>query len=68
MHRKTEIQLSKPPTDVISSVKFSPNSSQFLIASAWDCTVRLYDVVNNTMRQKYVHDAPILDVAFQVRN
>lgn len=65
MDRKTEIQLQSPPSDVISSVKFGPNSSQFLIASSWDCTVRLYDVVNNSLRQKYMHDAPILDVVFQ---
>lgn len=30
-----------------------------------DCTVRLYDVVHNSIRQKYMHDAPVLDVAFQ---
>lgn len=67
MDRKTEVQLSNPPSDVISAVKFGPNSSQFLIASSWDCSVRLYDVVNNSMRQKYMQDAPILDVAFQVK-
>jgi len=66
MDRKTETKLKTPPTDVISSLKFGPNSSQFLIVSSWDCSVRLYDVLNNTMRQKYMHDSPVLDVAFQV--
>ncbi|XP_055381365.1 mitotic checkpoint protein BUB3 [Condylostylus longicornis] len=65
MARKTEMQLNNPPSDVISAVKFAPGTNQFLIASSWDCTVRLYDVVNNIMRQKYMHDAPVLDVAFQ---
>lgn len=66
MDRKAEIQLSNAPTDVISSVKFGPSSSQYLLVGSWDCYVRLYDTVNNTMRQKYLHDAPVLDVAFQV--
>lgn len=66
--RKTEIQVQNSPTDVISAVKFAPNSSQFLAASSWDCCVRLYDVTNNVMRQKYSHDLPVLDVAFQVMN
>lgn len=66
MDRKAEIQLNNAPNDVISSVKFGPTSSQFLLVGSWDCTVRLYDVVNNSMRQQYNHDAPVLDVAFQV--
>lgn len=66
MDRKAEIQLNNVPNDVISSVKFGPTSSQFLLVSSWDCMVRLYDTVNNTIRHKYMHDAPVLDVAFQV--
>lgn len=66
MDKKTEAQLQNPPTDIISSVKFGPNSSQFLLVTSWDCTVRLYDTVNNTSRQKFTHDAPVLDCAFQV--
>lgn len=67
MDRKSEIQIDNAPTDVISSVKFGPNSNQFLLVSSWDGSVRLYDTINNVMRQKYSHDAPVLDVAFQVR-
>lgn len=66
MDRKAEIQLNNVPNDVISSVKFGPTSSQFLLVSSWDCYVRLYDTVNNSVRHKYTHDAPVLDVAFQV--
>lgn len=68
MEKKTEIQLQNPPTDVISCVKFAPNSNQFLIASSWDGYIRFYDVLNNNMRHKYSHDAPILDAAFEVIN
>lgn len=64
--RRNEIQLNNAPKNIISSVAFGPTSSQFLLVSSWDCSVRLYDTVNNTIRQKYQHDAPVLDVAFLV--
>ena len=31
-----EFQLEQPPTDGISSVKFSPKSASFLVVSSWD--------------------------------
>lgn len=67
MARKTEVQILNPPSDVISALKFAPNNNQFLIVSSWDGSVRLYDTINNSLRQKYVHNSPVLDVAFQVR-
>ncbi|KAJ8317309.1 LOW QUALITY PROTEIN: hypothetical protein KUTeg_005213 [Tegillarca granosa] len=39
----SEFRLKNAPTDGISTVKFAPNSNQFLVASSWDSTVRLYD-------------------------
>lgn len=66
MDKKNEIQLNNAPSDVISSCKFAPNSNQFLLVSSWDCTVRLYDTANNSARQKFSHEAPVLDCAFQV--
>lgn len=64
---RTEFKLKTPPEDGISSVKFGPNSAQFLLVSSWDSTVRLYDVITNNMRLNYTHDRPVLDVCFQVR-
>jgi cell cycle arrest protein BUB3 len=64
--KKTEIQINYAPQDTISSLTFAPESSQYLIASSWDGTVRLYDTTNNNLRQKYIHNCPVLDVAFQV--
>ncbi|XP_064465608.1 mitotic checkpoint protein BUB3-like [Ornithodoros turicata] len=61
----SESRLQSPPTDAISSLQFGPNSNQFLLVSAWDSTVRLYDVVSNTMRLKYNHKGPVLDCCFQ---
>ncbi|CAG9809053.1 unnamed protein product [Chironomus riparius] len=65
MSKKTEIQINHPPNDTISSLSFGPESSQYLIASSWDGGVRLYDVLGNNLRQKYVHNCPVLDVCFQ---
>lgn len=62
-----EFKLKNGPTDGISAVKFGPNSSQFLLVSSWDSTVRLYDVISNNMRMQYNHPVPVLDCAFHVR-
>lgn len=35
-----EYNLKETPTDAISSVKFSPKSSQYLLVSSWDSHVR----------------------------
>jgi cell cycle arrest protein BUB3 len=66
MESRTEFKIKSPPTDAISAVEFGPNSTQFLLVSSWDSTVRLYDIHANTLRLKYNHDLPVLDVAFQV--
>ncbi|XP_060581923.1 mitotic checkpoint protein BUB3-like isoform X1 [Ruditapes philippinarum] len=60
----SEFQLKNPPTDGITAVKFGPNSSQFLLTSSWDTSVRLYDVIANHLRMKYNHPAPVLDCCF----
>lgn len=66
MTGSNEYKLNQGPEDSISAVKFSPSTAQFLLVSSWDCSVRLYDVVSNTMRMKYQHTAPVLDCAFYV--
>ena len=62
---KSEFRLKSAPEDGISSVRFGPNSSQFLLVSSWDKNVRLYDVTNNNLRVKYSHQRPVLSCAFQ---
>ena len=62
---KSEFRLKDAPDDGISSVRFGPNSSQFLLVSSWDKNVRLYDVQSNTLRVKYAHQRPVLSCAFQ---
>lgn len=66
MESRTEFKLKNAPNDAISAVEFGPNSTQFLLVSSWDSTVRLYDIHANSLRVKYNHDLPVLDVAFQV--
>lgn len=61
----SETKLNITPDDGISAVTFAPNSSQFLLVSSWDCTVRLYDINENFMRMKYMHSSPVLDCCFQ---
>ncbi|GIY46932.1 mitotic checkpoint protein BUB3 [Caerostris darwini] len=60
-----EFKLEDVPDELVSAVKFGPSSSQFLLSSSWDGSVRLYDVINNTKRLQYNHDAPVLDCCFQ---
>jgi hypothetical protein len=66
MKSQTEYKLKSPPEDAISSVKFGPNTNQFLLVSSWDGTVRLYDVTTNNLRHKYAHESPVLDCCFTV--
>lgn len=63
---RSEYKLKSPPSDAISSVKFGPLSSQFLLVSSWDNSVRLYDIQSNNLRMMYSHDRPVLDCCFQV--
>lgn len=61
----SEFLLKNGPDDGISSVKFGPNSNQFLLVSSWDTNVRLYDVQSNNLRLKYTHGHPVLTCTFQ---
>ncbi len=63
----SEFKIKNPPEDGISRIRFGPNSAQFLLVSSWDSSVRLYDVVNNTLRTRYAHNMglPVLDCCFQ---
>ncbi|KAF2672269.1 WD40 repeat-like protein [Microthyrium microscopicum] len=61
-----QYELSPPPSDVISAIRFAPNSSRLLVSS-WDKNVYLYDVRAPAAEQlvrKYSLSAPVLDVCF----
>ncbi|KAF2240080.1 WD40 repeat-like protein [Viridothelium virens] len=60
-------ELANPPTDAISSIKFSPHSDSRLLVASWDKHVYLYDTSQddeNQLIKKFEHRAPVLDVCF----
>ncbi|TNN19698.1 Mitotic checkpoint protein isoform 2 [Schistosoma japonicum] len=61
-----QYKLSSLPTDGVTSVRFQPGKAapQFLVASSWDCTVRIYDVASGSQRLYYQHSTPVLDTTF----
>ncbi|VDD82184.1 unnamed protein product [Mesocestoides corti] len=60
-----QFKLSNLPTDTISAVHFQPGKgAQFLLASSWDCMVRLYDVTSGGQRSAYEHACPVLASCF----
>ncbi|KAH8519759.1 hypothetical protein Peur_038698 [Populus x canadensis] len=56
-------ELSNPPTDGISNLRFS-NHSDLLLVSSWDKTVRLYDASANALRGEFMHGGAVLDCCF----
>ena len=61
-----EFKLNNCQSDGISRVNFSPSTSQFVLSSSWDMSVRLYDVTENTQRFRYDHQSAVLDCTFSV--
>lgn len=66
MEKSSEFQLNNLPSDYISAIKFPATSNQLLLVSSWDCTVRLYDTDENSLKFKWMHKEPILDCLFMV--
>ena len=60
-------KLVSPPLDGVSALQFS-TSSDLLLASSWDRTVRLYDASQNQARGAIEHQAPVLCVCIQDDN
>lgn len=61
-----QFELSEPPTDAISAVKFAPDSTRLLVSS-WDKHVYLYDTQgegDGKLISKFEHRAPVLDVCW----
>ncbi|KAG5388014.1 hypothetical protein IGI04_029555 [Brassica rapa subsp. trilocularis] len=56
-------ELSNPPSDGISNLRFS-NSSDHLVVSSWDKSVRLYDANADSMRGEFKHGGAVLDCCF----
>ncbi|THG23606.1 hypothetical protein TEA_025944 [Camellia sinensis var. sinensis] len=56
-------ELSNPPSDGISNLRFS-NHSDHLLVSSWDKSVRLYEASANVLRGEFMHGGPVLDCCF----
>lgn len=57
-----DFQVANPPSDGISSLSWSPTSN-FLVATSWDCDVLCYEVQANGQavpKASIKHDAPVL--------
>ncbi|KAF8562120.1 hypothetical protein P879_08872 [Paragonimus westermani] len=61
-----QYKLSSLPLDGVTACRFQPGNAtpQFLVASSWDCTVRVYDVASGSQRMIYRHTTPVLDTTF----
>ena len=62
-----EIELSEPPKDGVSNLVFSP-TGHLLLASSWDCSVRVYDTTSNSLSHLSYSKAPVLDSCFGGEN
>ncbi|XP_052163054.1 mitotic checkpoint protein BUB3.2-like [Oryza glaberrima] len=56
-------ELREPPSDGVSSLRFSKHSDRLLVSS-WDKTVRLYDAEANVPRGAFMHAASVLGCCF----
>ncbi|KAL8734254.1 MAG: hypothetical protein Q9181_003266 [Wetmoreana brouardii] len=65
MTTPSQYELSDPPSDAISAIKFAPASLRLLVAS-WDKKVYLYDTTESggKLLRTFQHRAPVLDVCF----
>ena len=59
----SEVELTSPPKDGISSVNFGSNSD-FLISSSWDAHLYLHDTTGNQLKGKIPFDGALLDCCF----
>ncbi|KAJ2350846.1 mitotic spindle checkpoint protein Bub3 [Coemansia sp. RSA 2618] len=60
-----QFELSQPPSDGISKLKFHPTDDAKLLVSSWDQQVRLYDAQQNQLKAgHHGHRAAVLDIAF----
>ncbi|KAI9794361.1 MAG: hypothetical protein M1816_005430 [Peltula sp. TS41687] len=67
MSSTQQFEISQPPSDAISSLRFGSGASTRLIVSSWDGNVYLYDIQGQSggqLIQKFEHRAPVLDVCF----
>lgn len=66
MALESEIRLNDSPTELISSVAFSPSQSSgiHVLSSSWDGTINLYNVDRNERVLQFEHDGPMMNCVY----
>ncbi|KAJ3041908.1 mitotic spindle checkpoint protein Bub3 [Rhizophlyctis rosea] len=59
-----QYELSSPPSDGISSVKFHSTNPSLLLVGSWDKSLRLYDVHDNELKWSAPQKGAVLDVCW----
>jgi len=62
-----EFEVSSPPTDGVSAVRFSPDSKSFA-ATSWDSVLRIYSVATADVFAELPQPSPLLDCDFLDQN
>lgn len=58
----SQTELTSPASDGITSVQFSPTSTNhYLLSASWDCSLRLHDVDENVLLASSDFSSPLLD-------
>mmetsp|Transcript_34408 Transcript_34408/g.111065 ORF Transcript_34408/g.111065 Transcript_34408/m.111065 type:complete len:338 (-) Transcript_34408:287-1300(-) len=60
---ENEVEVSSPPTDGVSALRFSPDGKTFA-ATSWDSVLRIYSVASADTVAKLPQPAPLLDCDF----
>lgn len=60
---ENEVEVSSPPTDGVSALRFSPDGKAFA-ATSWDSVLRIYSVASADTVAKLPQPAPLLDCDF----
>lgn len=65
MSTANQFELNPAPEDVISDLRFAPESNKLLVAS-WDKSLYLYEIENGAgdLKRKYEHRAAVLNACF----
>jgi cell cycle arrest protein BUB3 len=61
---QNEFVLNAPPSDGISSLTFSTSTSNDLLVTSWDSTLRLYDTISNSPKSTHNFNGAILTGCF----
>ncbi|KAJ1910366.1 mitotic spindle checkpoint protein Bub3, partial [Mycoemilia scoparia] len=69
MVSEKEFELSNGPTDGVSCTIFHPTDPNLLLVTSWDGKVRLYDVLENSLKNSHAeHEGAVLSGTFSAQD